>query len=56
MCRSVLVQKIRGMRTTFGEMLLDEPSLERQNLAPKMDVKVVPQQTGGHVFTNESSI
>jgi len=43
-CRSILVQSIRWRLTEFGGIPLPEPSQKGHNLAPKVDVKVVPQQ------------
>ena len=50
---SVLVEKFRWMRAEFGDMLPDDPSPEVQNLAPKIDVKIAPQQIRGDVCAND---
>src|SRR5438105_118804 len=55
MCRSIVVHNITWMLTKFGDMLLDEPIYEHQNLAPESDVKVVPQQLSGDICSNEGT-
>ena len=56
MCRLFLNYKINWMPTEFRDMLLDGTSQEGQNVAPKVEINVVPQQTTHYVCTNETPV
>ena len=56
MCRLLLIYNIKWMQTKFRDMLFDISSQEGQNLAPKVEINVAPQQTTDHMCTNEAPI